>query len=299
MTRISGVGLGLRWAFDDALVESLPPGVDFLEVAPENYIGRSGYHGDALAFLAAHYPIVTHGLSLSLGGTDPLDRVYVNELRAFVHSFSSPWHSDHLSFGTARGKVLHDLLPIAFTDAGVQRVAQRIAEVQDALGVPLAVENISFYLPPDPHEMSEAEFVARVCDRADCGLLLDVNNLHVNATNFGFDTKAWLDAVPLGRVVQLHVAGHEWFDEQLHPARPRAEGAVIIDTHGAEVPDPVLSLLREVLRRTGPVPVVLERDHQIPPLADLLAELQRLRAIVASARLDPATKERPRISQAR
>ncbi len=280
--RIAGVGLGLRWEFDEALVETLPA-LDFIEIAPENYIGRGGYHADALAFLATRYPIVTHGLSLSLGGTDPLDLAYLREVRGLVERVGSPWHSDHLAFGTSDGRVLHDLLPIAFTHAGVRRLVRRIKQAQDAIGVPIAVENISFYLPPGRDEMGEAEFIARVCEGADCALLLDVNNLYVNATNFGLDARAWLDTAPLSRVVQLHVAGHEWFDEAL-VARPRGSpGALIVDTHGADVPDPVLALFVDVVARLPGVPVVLERDHRIPGLADLLAEVAKLKAIVASA----------------
>jgi len=296
---VTGVGLGLRWEFDDELVEALPT-VDFLEVAPENYIGRGGYHVEALRFLASHYPIVTHGLSLSLGGTDPFDRSYLSGLRTFVESVKSPWHSDHLSFGTSDGRVLHDLLPIAFTEAGVRRLVSRIREAQDAIGVPLAVENISFYLRPEPHEMGEAEFIARVCDGSGCGVLLDVNNLYVNATNFGFDPGKWLDTVPLGRVVQIHVAGHEWFDEALAPRPCGSAGALIVDTHGADVPDPVLSLFSEVISRVGAVPVVLERDHHIPKLPDLLAEIARLKELIASAVSAPSpgttTEQRPALA---
>jgi uncharacterized protein (UPF0276 family) len=206
---------------------------------------------------------------MSLGGLDPLDAAYLRELRAFTREVRTPWHSDHLCFGSARGVVLHDLLPIAFTEATVARVADRVARAQDALGVPMAVENISFYLPPGRGEMSEAEFVARVCERADCGLMLDVNNAFVNATNFGFDVDAWMRTVPMGRVVQMHVAGHERFDED--------GGTVVVDTHGADVCDPVLALLERVVARTGPVPVLLERDQAIPSLAGLLAEVARVR----------------------
>jgi uncharacterized protein (UPF0276 family) len=280
--RIAGVGLGLRWQFDEDLVETLPP-VDFLEVIAENYIARGGYHGEALAYLADRYPIVTHGVSLSLGGTDPLDPIHLRELADFVRQVRSPWHSDHLSFGTSDGRALHDLLPIAFTEAGVRRLVSRIRRAQDVFGVPLAVENISFYLPPGPDEMGEAEFIARVCDGTGCGLLLDVNNLYVNATNFGFDPRGWLAAVPLDRVVQLHVAGHEWFDETLDPQPAGRPGALIVDTHGAEVPDPVLALFSEVIAQLGPVPVVLERDYKVPALGDLLAEIDRIKALVALA----------------
>ena len=209
---------------------------------------RGGYYPESLAEAASIYPVLTHGLTMSLGGTDPLDDAYLHGLRDFVSEMKSPWHSDHLCFGSARGVVLHDLLPIAFTEAAVVRVADRIARAKDALGVPMAVENISYYLHPGKKEMGEAEFIARVCERADCGLMLDVNNPYVNATNFGFDVDEWMRTVPLGRVVQIHVAGHEWFDEG-------AGGTLIVNTHGADVSDPVLALLGRVLPRIGPVPV--------------------------------------------
>jgi hypothetical protein len=209
---------------------------------------------------------------MSIGGIDPLDASYLAELAAFVREVKSPWHSDHLCFGSVNGHVLHDLLPIAFTDAAVARTADRIRAAQDAIGVPMAVENISFYMHPGKKQMSEAEFIAKVCDRADCGLMLDVNNAYVNATNFGFDIDAWMRTVPLDRVVQMHIAGHDWLDEG-------EGGKLIVDTHGADVCDPVFALLERVLPRTGRVPVILERDQAIPPLDDLLAELGKIRAI--------------------
>ncbi len=164
------------------------------------------------------------------------------------------------------------------------RIAERIQRARDALGVPMAIENVSFYWHPGRAEMGEAEFLARVCDAADCGLMLDVNNAYVNSVNFGFDVDEWMRTAPLERVVQVHVAGHEWFavDEQGigEPRSPNAPGAMVIDTHGASVPDPVMSLLERVLERTGPVPVVLERDQNIPPLATLLEEVARIRGLV-------------------
>jgi uncharacterized protein (UPF0276 family) len=278
-----GVGLGLRWEFLEPLIERLPP-LDCLEISPENYIQRGGYHAEALVYLGAYYPVLTHGLTMSLGGTDPLDEGYLGEVRVIIRALRSPWHSDHLCFGSVDGRVLHDLLPVAFTEAGVERLADRVRAAQDALGVPMAVENISYYLPPARDRMSEAEFVARVCDRADCGLMLDVNNAFVNATNFGFDVDAWMRTVPLDRVVQMHVAGHEWFTEAGLPltvaeAAARDHDKVIVDTHGADVPDPVLALFARVLARTGPVPVILERDQDIPPLPALLAEVAKLRNV--------------------
>ncbi len=272
MSGVNGVGLGLRWEFLDELLHRCPPEIDFLEISPENYMRRGGYYPAALAYARERYPIVTHGLTMSIGGTDALDDAYLRELAAFVKDAGSPWHSDHLCVGAAAGKMLHELLPIAFKERAVGRVADRIKRAQDAVGVPLAVENVSFYLHPGAREMSEAEFVARVCDAADCGLMLDVNNAYVNSINFGFDIDEWMRTVPLDRVVQMHVAGHEWFDEG-------DAGRLILDTHGADVVDPVLALLERVLAKTGPVPVLLERDNNIPTLDDLVAEVDRIKQI--------------------
>jgi uncharacterized protein (UPF0276 family) len=290
---VRGVGLGLRWEFVDELVErtaaeereggeALP--IDFLEVCPENYMRRGGRYPAALSWLAERYPLVTHGLTMSLGGTDPLDREYVRDLAATVRSVASPWHSDHLCFSVSGGRVLHDLLPIAFTEENVGRIADRIKTARDALGVPLAIENVSFYWHPGRAEMSEPEFLTRVCEAADCGLMLDVNNAYVNSLNFGFDVDAWMRAAPLERAVQIHVAGHEWFEVTERglgePAPPHAPGAAAIDTHGADVPDPVLALLERVVERTGAVPIVLERDQNVPALDALLGELARVRRVL-------------------
>jgi uncharacterized protein len=296
---IAGVGLGLRWEFLDELVmrsaagEALP--IDFLEISPENYIGRGGRQTASLASLAQRHPLLSHGLTLSVGGIDPLDGTYLSELAAFVRDVASPWHSDHLCFGAVDGRALHDLLPVPFKRASVLRVADRIRRARDVLGVPLAIENVSYYWHPGRAEMDEAEFLASVCEAADCGLMLDVNNAYVNATNFRLDVDAWMRTAPLERAVQIHVAGHEWFavDERgsLGEATiPNAPDAMIVDTHGAEVPDPVLSLLSRVLARTGPLPIVLERDQNVPDLDTLLAELQGIRSIADQAKL---ARDRP------
>jgi uncharacterized protein (UPF0276 family) len=274
------VGLGLRWEFLDELLNADPsaPKPDFLEVSPENYMGRGGYHSAALARLADRFPILTHGLTMSLGGSEPLGDAYLAELRTFIQDVRAPWHSDHLCFSTAAGAVLHDLLPLRFTDKTATHVADRVKRARDALGVPMAVENISFYTELEPG-MREPEWISLVCERADCGLMLDVNNAYVNSQNFGFDVDEWMRDAPLERTVQIHVAGHERFPES--DFIPGATGSVILDTHGADVPDPVLALLKRVLPRTGPVPIVLERDTSIPPYATLLEELARIRAMIA------------------
>jgi len=283
-SKIGGVGLGLRWEFIDELLAAEPE-IDFLEVSPENYIGRGGYFDEALERVAARYPIVTHGLTMSIGGTDPLRESYLRDIAAFCERVASPWHSDHLCFSTFDGVVLHDLLPIAFKKSEVLRIADRIKRARDAIRRPLAVENVSFYLHPGKREMTEAEFLSRVCEAADCGLMLDVNNAYVNATNFGFDVDAWMRAAPLDRVVQIHVAGHDWYsdDGAFEPTEPRSaearEGALIVDTHGADVCSDVLALLERTLARTGPVPVLLERDQSIPTLDALLAEVATVKRI--------------------
>jgi uncharacterized protein (UPF0276 family) len=178
---------------------------------------------------------------------------------------------------------VHDLLPVSLKRSEVSRVADRIRRARDAIGVPLAIENVSYYWHPGRAEVGEAEFLSRVCEAADCGLMLDVNNAYVNCQNFGLDPEAWLRDAPLERVVQIHVAGHEWFavDEQGlgEPVAPGSAGAMIIDTHGMPVPDPVLALLGRALGRTGPVPIVLERDQNVPALDALFAELATIRAV--------------------
>ncbi len=254
-------------------MQELPPAIDFLEVSPENYLQRGGYYPEALARLRERYPVITHGLTMSLGGTDPLDAAYLASLRGFVREVGSPWHSDHVCFGAEGGRVLHDLLPVAFTTAAANRVADRVRRAQDALAVPVAIENISYYLHPGKAQMSEPEFLSLVCEKAECGLMFDVNNAYVNSQNFGFDPGEWMRAAPLERVVQMHVAGGEWFDE--------GEERLLIDTHGADVPDPVLALFERALARTGAVPVVLERDQAIPPLSGLVSEIEKIRAIYA------------------
>lgn len=277
---LAGVGLGLRSALLDELLsrgrEGLPA-LRWLECHPENYMRRGGRFPDGLARARELWPFATHGLSMSLGGTDPLDAGYLRTLARFVGDLGVPWHSDHLCFSSARGVATHELLPLPFSEESVRHLAHRIRRAQDALPTPLAVENVSYYVLPEPSTLDEGEFVRAVCDEADCGLLLDVNNVFVNAENHGGDARAILAKMPLERVVQIHVAGH-WYEEP----------DFIIDTHSEPVRDEVYELLAFALERTGKVPILLERDDDFPPFDELYAEIERLDALHRAAPEKPS-----------
>jgi len=272
MKNPTGVGLGLRWDFLEEVLERPAVDVAFFEVSPENYMRRGGFYPAALERIADRYPIVTHGLTLSLGAIDPPPEDYLADLTNEVRRLRSPWHSDHLCFSTSGERVLHDLLPLKRCRENVRRVADRVRRVEDRLGVPMAIENITWYAEAGRSEMPEAEFIAAILEAADCGLLLDVNNVWVNAQNHGFDARAFLQALPFERVIQIHVAGHT-----------RRPDGLIIDTHGEKVIDPVIELLGWTLERTGPLPVVLERDNFVPSLDELLAEVRALAAVYRDA----------------
>jgi uncharacterized protein (UPF0276 family) len=268
---LQGVGLGLRRSMltelaarDDRLE------VDFLEIAPENWIGVGGRFGRRLRDLTARYPLVNHGLSLSLGGPGPLDRAYLERLRRFLDEHAVLCYSEHLSYCSDDGH-LYDLMPIPFTEAAARRVATRIVEVQEALGRRIAVENVSYYAAPGA-EMSELEFLNAVLERADCDLMLDVNNVYVNGINHGYDARAFLAGVPARRVVYMHVAGHYVEAEDLR-----------VDTHGSDVCAPVWELLAAAYRHCGVRPTVLERDFNIPPLDVLMQEVAVIRRLQAAA----------------
>lgn len=268
----TGIGIGLRAPLLDDLLRRAPPALRWVEVAPENHMGRGGYFAHMLDAAAARWPLVTHGLTLGVGDTDPLDAAWMRELRTFLERAKTPWHSDHLCFGAVGGAHLHDLLPIPFTRACAARVADRVKSIEDHLGIPFAVENISWYAHPGEAEMTESQFITEVLSRCDARLLLDVNNAYVNARNHGGDAREMLSGIPLERVVQIHVAGH----------LVRRDG-LRIDTHGEAVCDDVYTLLRWTLARTGAVPVLLERDQNFPRFDDLAAEVERLDGILREA----------------
>lgn len=272
---VHGIGLGLRYDLASELLERRPETVAWLEIHPENYVNRGGRYQEMLDLARRDWPIVTHGLSTCLGALEPFDARYLKELRAFLSDVEIPWHSEHLCLGGVDDRFFHDLLPLPFTEEAAQIASQRLIEVRDALDVPLALENASYYAPQCEDGLAEADFVVEVLERADAKLLLDVNNIYVNSCNFDFDPKAYIDKIPADRVVQLHVAGHFVRDDGLR-----------IDTHGEAVPNEVYQLLDYTLRKVGPVPVLLERDNNVPPLDELLAEVDELWKIYRSATQD-------------
>lgn len=267
---LRGAGLGLRRALLPELLAMPAAAVDFLECAPDNWIGVGGAYGDGLAQLAERFPLACHGLSLSLGGPGPLDLELLRRTRQFLDRHRVGLFSEHLSYCSDDGQ-LYDLLPLPFTDEAVRHVAARIRQAQDVLGRRIAVENISYYAAPY-QALSEIEFLRAVLAEADCDLLLDVNNLVVNACNHGYDAAAFLAQVPAERVACIHVAGH--YDEA-----PDLK----IDTHGASVQLPVWNLLAQAYAHGGLVPTLLERDFNLPPLAELLAEVEHIRTLQGAA----------------
>jgi uncharacterized protein (UPF0276 family) len=278
----SGVGLGLRWEFLEEVLEGPSLDVDFFEVSPENYMRRGGYFPAALERIRARYPLVTHGLTLSLGGVSALDTDFVAALRTELERLETPWHSDHLAFTNAGPLAMHELMPIRFSHDAVARTADRLEMLREMLGRPVAIENATYYAPLGRPELSEVDFLNALFERTQAPLLLDVNNVYVNAQNHGFDPWEMLAALPLERVIEIHVAGHS------------KKGDLVLDTHGAPVKGIVLELLERTLERTGPVPVLLERDKNVPPLAELLAEVASLRAIWDRA----ALRSRARVGEA-
>ena len=261
-----GYGLGLRVDHYDAILSGDPP-IDWLEILSENYMIPGGRPLDFLARFRERYPLVMHGVSLSIGSSDPLDRDYLTRLRRLATFVEPAWISDHLCWTGVDGTNLHDLMPLPFTEEALDHVVARVREVQDFLGRRILLENVSSYAAFHASQLSESQFVAEVARRADCLILLDINNIHVSSRNHGFDARAYLADIPADRVQQFHLAGHE------------QQGSLLIDTHDAPIIDPVWQLYADALHRFGPVSTMIERDDQIPPLADLLAELDRARVI--------------------
>ena len=266
---VHGAGLGLRRGLLPDLAGIDDEAVDFLEFAPENWIGVGGRFGRQFRSLAERFPLVCHGLSLSLGSPAPLDTHFLKEVKAFLDRFDVLCYTEHLSYCSDDVGHLYDLMPIPFTAEAVTYVAERICVTQEILERRIAVENVSYYAAPG-QEMSEIDFVNAVLREADCDFLLDVNNIYVNSINHSYDPYEYLDAIDGGRSAYIHVAGHYVEAEDLR-----------IDTHGADVIDPVWDLLTAAYRRYGVMPTLLERDFNYPPLHLLLGEVGKIRAIQA------------------
>jgi uncharacterized protein (UPF0276 family) len=263
---LTGAGLGLRRALLSPLADQLPAQVSFLEVAPENWINVGGKFGRQFRELLEHYPLICHGLSLSIGSPAPLDKEFLLQIKNFLHEHDVQLYSEHLSYCSDDGH-LYDLMPIPFTDEAVKYVADRIRQVQDMLERRLIIENISYYAAPS-QQMDEINFITAVLEEADCDLLLDVNNIYVNSINHRYDAAEFLCALPASRVAYFHVAGHYHEAEDLR-----------VDTHAAPVIDPVWDLLGKAYAHFGAVPTLLERDFNIPPLGELLGEVDHIRQL--------------------
>ncbi|MGE0789268.1 MAG: DUF692 domain-containing protein [Sandaracinaceae bacterium] len=268
--RPAGVGIGLRRPLARDLCAS-ERRVDWLEIIVENFLGKPGPFAAQLAELRERLPIGAHGVSMSLGGPDPFERAFFEDLRTLLEHTGCERHTEHLSLSRIGDYHAHDLISLPYHEDAVRYCAARIREAEDRLGLPVDVENVSTYVRMPGTVLSEGEFVSAVVDEADCGLLLDVNNVFVSAMNHGEDPDALLDALPLERATRIHVAGH------------LVREGVRIDDHGHPVCPEVLALLARAIRRTGPIPVLLEWDNEIPSLDRVLDEADRVRAVVERA----------------
>ena len=266
-----GFGLGLRVDHYETILTERPA-IDWLEALTENYLVPGGKPLHNLARIREHYPMVMHGVSMSIGSTEPLDREYLKQVKALAERIEPAWISDHLCWTGVAGKNMHDLLPLPYTDEALAHIAGRVRTVQDILGRRVLLENVSSYVSFRDSRMTEWEFLRALSEEADCLILLDVNNIYVSSVNHEFDPYAYLNAIPVERVQQMHLAGHQ------------NHGDYLIDTHDHPVPDPVWDLYAAAVRRFGRVSTMIERDANIPPLAELLVELAAARHLSEQAK---------------
>jgi uncharacterized protein (UPF0276 family) len=262
------VGLGLRRDIAEEILDNKILTPDFLEFAPENWMGMGGAWLKVMERALEAYPITCHGLSLSLGSPEELDWEFIGELKEFLDTYKVAIYSEHLSYTKSKNAHLYDLLPIPFRQDAIDHVVDRIRRVQDRLKRPLAIENVSYYTPVAA-EMTEVEFVSEIVERAGCNLLLDVNNVYVNAFNHNYDAKDFIGKLPLDKVAYIHMAGHE-----------QVEPDLIIDTHGQPIIDPVYELFEWTIQKMDPVPVLLERDYNFEDLDQIQGELTQIKGIL-------------------
>lgn len=267
MSAIKGIGLGFRRDMAREMIELDKSAPDFIEFAPENWIDMGGYWGNVLQQATEKYPVVCHGLSLSIGSPDELDMTFLKKLKSFLDSHNVQIFSEHLSYSKCNNAHLYDLLPIPFREDAVNHIGERLRIVQDYLERHVAIENVSYYTPVAA-EMSESAFISAIIEKSGCKLLLDVNNVYVNAFNHNYNPKKFINELPLSEVAYIHMAGHE-----------KVAPDLIIDTHGQDIIDPVYELFEWTLPRLNPVPVLLERDFNIPEMEVLRGEMDRLRGI--------------------
>lgn len=284
-----GVGIGLRTAHYESVLARGPRddlGVDWFELLSENYMVDGGRPLRILDRVRQFAPVVLHGVSMNIGSTDPLDEQYLRDLAVLERRAQPEWISDHLCWTGVEGRQLHDLLPLPYTEEALRHVTERIGRVQDVLGRRIALENVSSYFSCVEDSMTEAEFLRSVAEEADCGILLDVNNVVVSAHNHGFDPHTFIDAIPVDRVFQIHLAGHS------------ESGGLLIDTHDHAVPDPVWSLYADAIRRFGPVSTLIEWDDAIPSYDRLLEEVAQARKVLQDVAGDATETNEPTSSAA-
>ena len=265
-----GFGLGLRVEHYQAILADRPP-VDWFEALTENYLVPGGRPLHFLTRIREHYPMVMHGVSLSIGSTHPLDREYLANVKALAARLEPEWISDHLCWTGVAGKNVHDLLPLPYTEEALVNIVERVRTVQDILGRRILLENVSSYVTFRDSRLTEWDFLKAVAEESDCLILLDVNNIYVSSVNHEFDPHDYLNAIPVERVQQIHLAGHE------------DHGDYLIDTHDHPIPDPVWDLYGAAVRRFGAVSTMIERDANIPPLKELCGELDAARSVAAQA----------------
>lgn len=265
-----GFGLGLRYSFADEVVnyDSSP---EWFEIAPENWLRRGGFFRRVLEKVRERFPVVCHGLSLSIGSPDELNYAFLKQIKSFLKDFDIKVYSEHLSFSSMGGEYLHDLFPLPFTDNTIKFVSDKIRKVQEFLEIPLIIENISYYYTP-LKDMEEWEFIKGVLEESGAYLLLDVNNVYVNSVNHGYNPYEFIECIPLDRVAYIHIAGHDKDDR------------ILIDTHGEKVKEEVLELLAHVLSKKPDIPVLLERDNNIPSYGELMSELEEVRSFRGAKR---------------